>query len=407
MKQPLLDPETGDPQSLADATALIHLFDDRQAQYGAVNPPVVHASLFAFPDYETWKANITGEQRRAFTYHRHGNPTLQVLEEKIAHLEGADSCIASSSGMSAISMVLFGLLQAGDHVLCVKTVYGPVRTILASVFQKFGVEVTYFDAEQSADLSPLLRENTRLIYLESPSTGVFEIQDLRAVAALARERNIWTAIDNTWATPLYQKPLELGLDVSIHSGTKYISGHSDLMLGLVAGTAAAMRKIRAVHAQLGASLSPDDAYLALRGLRTLPLRLKQHEASALHIARWLEAHPAVVEVLHPGLESFEAHQLHRSQCSGDSGLFGFQLQARSEPARAAFVNSLRFFSLGYSWGGYESLLSPLAFSYYGNHALRQDLGLTDHHFRVSIGLEAPADLIQDLERALDIYMKTE
>jgi cystathionine beta-lyase len=407
MNQPFFDPEADDPGSLADATALAHLFDDRQAQHGAVNPPVVHASLFAFPDYETWKANVTGERKRAFTYHRHSNPTTQLLEQKIAYLEGADDCIASSSGMSAITMVLVALLEAGDHVLCVKTVYGPVRAILGSIFKKFGVEVTYFDAEQSSDLSSLLRENTKLIFLESPSTGVFEIQDLRAVAKLAQDRGIWTAIDNTWATPLYQKALDLGLDISIHSGTKYISGHSDLMLGLVAGKAAPMQKIRAVHGQLGASLSPDDAYLALRGLRTLPLRLKQHEASALQIARWLEKQPAVVEVLHPGLESFEAHQLHRSQCSGDSGLFSFQLQARSETARAAFVNSLQFFSLGYSWGGYESLLSPLAFSYYGNHALRQDLGLTDHHFRVSIGLEDPADLMRDLERALEIYMKTE
>lgn len=407
MKPHVSDLGAEDPESLADATALIHLFDDRQAQYGAVNPPVVHASLFAFPDYETWKANTTGERKRAFTYHRHSNPTVQILEQKIAHLEGADDCIASSSGMSAITMVLMGLLEAGDHVLCIKTVYGPVRAILGSIFKKFGVEVTFFEAEQSIDLSPLLRENTRLIFLESPSTGLFEIQDLRAVAKLARERKIWTAIDNTWATPIYQKPLALGLDISIHSGTKYISGHSDLMLGLVAGKSPAMRKIRAVHAHLGASLSPDDAYLALRGLRTLPLRLKQHEAAAMQVARWLEAHPAVVEVLHPGLESFEAHQLHRSQCGGDSGLFSFQLQARSETARAAFVNSLQFFSLGYSWGGYESLLSPLAFSYYGNDTLRQDLGLTDHHFRVSIGLEDPADLIRDLEQALQLYMQTE
>jgi cystathionine beta-lyase len=389
------------------ATELAHLFDERQAQYGAVNPPVVHASLFAFPNYETWKANVTGQQKRSFTYHRSGNPTVQVLEQKIAHLEGGANCIASASGMSAITMVLMGLLAAGDHVLCIKTVYGPVRAIMGSIFAKFGVEVTYFSDYESHDLSPLVRDNTKLIYLESPSTGVFEIQDLRAVAQLGRERSIWTAIDNTWATPLYQKPLQLGIDLSIHSGTKYIAGHSDLMLGLVTGTEAAMRKVRAVYSQLGASLSPDDAYLALRGLRTLPLRLQRHEASALQVARWLETHAEVEEVLHPGLESFEGHQLHRSQCSGDSGLFSFRLKARSESARAAFVNSLTLFSLGYSWGGYESLLSPLAFSYYGNEALRRDLGLTDHHFRISIGLEDPDDLIEDLARALQIYSQTQ
>lgn len=392
-----------DPALLADATALAHLYDDRQAHHGAVNPPVVHASLFAFPDYETWKANVTGEQRRPFVYHRHSNPTVKVLEQKIAHLEHAADCIASSSGMSAISMVLFGLLQAGDHVLCVNTAYAPVRHMFASIFSKFGVEVTYFHSEQSTDLSPLLRDNTRLIFLESPSTGLFEIQDLRAVAKLARAHKIWTAIDNTWATPLYQKPLDLGIDISIHSGTKYIAGHSDMMLGLVAGTEDAMKLMHRVHGQLGAALAPDDAYLAIRGLRTLPLRLKRHEASALQIAQWLEGHPLISEVMHPGLVSFEGHQLHRSQCSGDSGLFSFALKPRSETARAAFINSLAFFGLGYSWGGYESLISPLAFSYYGNNELRADLGLTDHMFRVSIGLEDPADLIADLEKALEAY----
>ncbi|MEZ4834114.1 MAG: PLP-dependent aspartate aminotransferase family protein [Caldilineaceae bacterium] len=243
-------------------------------------------------------------------------------------------------------------------MLCVNTVYGPVRGMFGSIFSKFGVEVTYFHSEQSTDLSPLLRDNTKLIFLESPSTGLFEIQDLRAVAKLARANNIWTAIDNTWATPLYQKPLDLGLDISIHSGTKYIAGHSDMMLGLVAGTEEAMKHVHRVHGQLGASLAPDDAYLAIRGLRTLPLRLKRHEASALEIAEWLEGHPMVSEVNHPGLPSFEGHQLHRSQSSGDSGLFSFALKQRSEAARAAFVNSLAFFSLGYSWGGYESLLAP-------------------------------------------------
>jgi cysteine-S-conjugate beta-lyase len=399
------DPDHASPngQEWNVATEMAHLFDDRQSHHGSVNPPVVHASTYAFPDYETWKANVTGECRREFTYNRHGNPTVKLLEQKVAHLEGAADCIASASGMSAISMVLAGLLQAGDHVLCVKTVYGPVRSILNTFFQKFGVETTYFPAADSADLTPYLKENTRLIYLESPSTGIFEIQDLRAVAQLARQRGIWTAIDNTWATPLFQRPLDMGIDISLHSGTKYISGHSDLMLGLVTGTAAAMQKIRGVYSQLGASLSPDDAYLALRGIRTLPLRLQRHQESAMKVARWLVSHPEVEEVLHPGLKSFPGHALHRRQSCGDSGLFAFRLRARVEAARAAFINILQLYSLGYSWGGYESLMSPLAFSNYGNDALRRDLGLTDHHFRVSIGLEEPADLIQDLDRALAIY----
>ena len=401
----MLTPDPHDP--LHPATELAHLFDDPQSHFGTVNPPVYHASTYTFPDYATWKANTTGERMREFTYNIRHNPTTKLLERKIAHLEGAADCIASSSGMSAISMALIGLLSAGDHVLCINTVYGPVRGAFEALLPRFGVETTFFPATASADLSDYLRPNTRLIHVESPSTGLFEIQDLRAVARLAKTKGLWTIIDNTWATPLFQQPLKLGIDVSVHAGTKYIGGHSDLMFGLTAGNAAAMAKIRNVYTTLGACPGPDDSYLALRGLRTLHVRLKQHEASGLAVARWLEAQPDVARVLHPGLESFPGHSLHRSQTSGDSGLFGFQLQSRGEAARAAFVNSLRFFGLGYSWGGYESLLSPLAFAHYGNDSLRAELGLTDDHFRVSIGLEGVDDLIADLSGALEAYRRAD
>lgn len=394
------------PENSADlhaATQLAHLYDDPQSRHGAVNPPVYHASTYAFPDYETWKANVTGARQREFTYNRAHNPTTKLLEQKIAHLEGANDCIASSSGMSGVSMALIGLLNAGDHALCINTVYGPVRAMFSSLLTRFGVETTFFPCTACPSLADYLRPNTRMIYVESPSTALFEIQDLRAVAALAKQKGLWTVIDNTWATPLFQKPIELGIDVSVHSATKYIGGHSDLMFGLTAGTAEAMTKIRKVYTLLGACPGPDDSYLALRGLRTLRVRMKQHEASGLKVARWLEDQPDVICVNHPGLASFPGHTLHRSQTSGDSGLFSFQLQPRGEAARAAFVNSLRFFGLGYSWGGYESLLSPLAFQYYGNDSLRQELGLSDDHFRVSIGLEDADDLIADLAAALVAY----
>lgn len=396
------------PEHAADlhpSTQLGHLFDDHQSHYGTVNPPVYHASTYLFPNYEALKGNVTGEQPREFTYNISHNPTTKLLERKIAHLEGAADCIASSSGMSAISMVLIGLLNAGDHALCVNSVYNPTRIAFTTHLPRFGVECTFFPPAASADLSDYLRPNTRMIFIESPSSGLFEIQDIRAVAKLARSKGIWTVIDNTWATPLYQKPIELGIDVSVHAGTKYIGGHSDIMYGLTAGTAEAMAQIRRVYTMLGACPSPDDSYLALRGLRTMHVRLKQHEAGALKVARWLDEQPDVVRVLHPGLESFPGHALHRSQCSGDSGLFGFQLQPRGEAARAAFVNSLRFFGLGYSWGGYESLISPLAFAHYGKEELRAELGLTDDHFRVSIGLEGVDDLIADLAGALAVYRK--
>lgn len=396
------DDAHGEP-SYAESTQILHRFDDPEKQFGAVNPPVYHASLFAFPNYQAWKNTIDGSQPRPYVYHRRSNPTVRLLEQKVAFLEGAADCVASSSGMSAIAMSILGLTKAGDHMLCVETVYGPVRRFLATTMRKLGVEVTYFPAAASQDLSPYLQENTRLIYLESPASLTFDIQDLRAVAKLARSRGIWTVIDNTWATPLYQKPLELGIDVSLHSGTKYIAGHSDQLLGLVAGTEEAIAPIRDFAPLMGASLSPDDAYLGLRGLRTLPVRLKKHEESALQIARWLQSRPEVREVLHPGLPDFPGHELHRSQCRGDSGLFGFRLQPRGEKARAAFVDSLKLFHLGYSWGGFESLLVPLVFSYYGNPELRQRLGLDDDSYRISIGLEEPEDIIQDLSQALEAY----
>lgn len=401
----MLTPDTRDP--LHVSTELGHLYDDPQSHHGTVNTPVYHASTYLFPDYESWKANVTGERPKEFTYNISHNPTTKLLERKIAHLEGADDCIASSSGMSAISMVLFGLLNAGDHVLCIKTVYGPTRAAFQSQLPRFGVETTFFPSDASTDLADYLRPNTRMIFLESPSTGLFEIQDLRAVVKLAKEKGIWTVIDNTWATPLFQQPIKLGIDVSLHAGTKYIGGHSDIMFGLTAGNAAAMSKIRKVYTMLGACPGPDDSYLALRGLRSLHVRLKQHEASGLAVAQWLESRPEVVRVNHPGLESFPGHALHRSQSSGDSGLFSFELEPRGEAARAAFVNNLRFFGLGYSWGGYESLLSPLAFQYHGNDALRQELGLKEDQFRVSIGLEGVDDLIADLSGALGAYRRTD
>lgn len=387
--------------AFSEATQLLHVFDDLHARHGAVNPPVYHASLYAYPDYDTWKRTAAGEIQR-ITYNRSGNPTVRLLEQKIAHLEGADDCVASASGMSAVAMTLLGLLESGDHLLVIKTVYVTARLLIEEL-RKFGLEVSYFEASDSADLSLHLRENTKLIWLESPSSGLFQIQDLPAVVRLARARGILTAIDNTWATPLYQKPLAIGLDLSIHAGTKYISGHSDLMLGLVAGRAEPMAHIRRTANLLGASLGPDDAYLALRGLRTLPTRLRQHSASARKVAEWLAQHPEVEEVLHPGRPDFPGHAIHRRQCQADSGLFSVRLRPADEPARAAFVDSLQLFTLGVSWGGYESLLSPLAFNYYGDDELRQWLGLSDHIYRLSIGLEDPDDLILDLQQALAIY----
>ncbi|HXV97214.1 MAG TPA: PLP-dependent aspartate aminotransferase family protein, partial [Anaerolineae bacterium] len=263
-----------------------------------------------------------------------------------------------------------------------------------------GIEVDYFPPAASARLAERLRKQTRLIYLESPGSLTFDLQDLRAAAAAARAHSIYTLADNSWATPLYQKPLAMGIDLVVHSGSKYIAGHSDLTLGLLACSTALFNKIKPMAALMGANLAPDDAYLALRGLRTLPLRMAQHQASALTIARWLQQRPEVRQVLHPGLPDFPGHALAQHQQTGYSSLFSFRLQPGTARARHAFVDTLQLFLIAVSWGGYESLMLPLDLPYQDDPALRARLGLDDDTFRTSIGLEDPEDLMADLEKGL-------
>lgn len=387
-----------------ETTQILHQGDTPEQYYGAVNPPVVRASLYGYKTYQEFLDASAEMNHRPF-YHRHYNPTVRALEEKIADLEGADLAIAFSSGMAAITAPLLALLSQGDHLLIAECVYGPTRQFCSRVLTRMGIEVEYFPPAESSDLSHRLRENTRLIYAESPGSLTFAVQDLPAIAALGRERGITTLADNSWATPLYQKPLTMGIDIVVHSGTKYIAGHSDLTLGLLVCSAEMFNRLKRMAVLLGAMLSPDDAYLALRGLRTLPLRMAQHQQSALTIARWLQQRPEVREVLHPGLPDFPDHDLARQQLSGYSSLFSFRLQPGTEAARRAFVDSLDLFLIGVSWGGYESLILPLTNNVKGRSSLRAKLGLDDDTFRTSIGLEAPEDLIADLEKGLAAWRR--
>jgi len=381
-------------------TELLHRGDRRAEWHGALNPPVVHASLYSFESLQQYLDTVECRLEH-YVYGRSGNPTTRVLEEKIAFLEKAEDALALSSGMAAITATLLALLQTGDHLLVVSCVYGPVRTFCDTTLHKLGIETEYFRPQEAADLSARLKPNTRLIYLESPGSLTFDIQDLRAAARLAREHGLVTLMDNSWATPLYQNPIELGIDLVLHSGTKYIAGHSDLLLGLVAGPRSLMKPIRRMANQLGSALAPDDAYLAIRGLRTLAVRMERHQASALKVARWLQTRPEVREVLHPGLETFPGYNLAKTQMSGYSGLFSFRLQPRDRAARHRFVDAtLKLFHLGYSWGGYESLIMPTITHARDNPALRAELGIDDDTYRLSIGLEDPDDLIAVLEEAL-------
>jgi len=385
-------------------THLQHLADDRARHYGVINTPVYRASLFHFETYADFLAARAGELDTPI-YSRGRNPTRDALEAKVAYLEEADHAIAFSSGMGAISAALIALLKAGDHALVAGCCYGPTRTFFDTVLADLGVTAEYFPPEESVDLSARLKPNTRLIYLESPGSLTFQLQDLRAVTALARPRGIATVIDNSWATPLYQKPLTMGVDVVVHSGTKYISGHSDVIVGLLACNEAMYRRIKPVAKLLGASLAPDDAYLVTRGLRTLPVRLGREEQSALTVARWLEEQPEVRAVLHPGLPSFPQYELGKSQMQGSSSLFGLVLQPGGEKARHAFVDSLKLFSIAVSWGGFESLILPMGDSYRDQPEVRQMMGIDDDLFRLSIGLEGVDDLIEDLKAGLAAWRR--
>ncbi len=376
-------------------TDLLHFGDDRFKDRGAINTPVYRASLFSFETYQTF---VDARADGSHVYSRVSNPTRTNLEAKIAHLEKADHAIAFSSGMAAISTPLLALLKSGDHLLVAMCCYGPTRQVCDTLLKNMGVEVEYFDADESPDLSHRIKPNTRVIYLESPGTFTFQIQDLRAVAKLAKAHNIYTIIDNTWATPLYQQPITLGIDVVVHTATKYIGGHSDVVAGLLACNTELYRRIQPIAEVLGAALSPDDSYLVTRGLRTLSVRLKQQGETAMKIAYWLKARPEVKTIFHPGMPEFPGYELARTQLSGYGGLFAFSLH---DPAPAAaqyaFVDALEYCSIGVSWGGYESLLLPVGDGYRDAPRIRQSMGIEDEMYRLSVGLESYEDLIADLE----------
>jgi cystathionine beta-lyase len=382
-------------------TKIQYLGDDRHHHYGAISTPVYRASLFSFETYQDFLDAFAGVSEVPH-YSREGNPTRQALEAKIAHLEKTDRAIAFSSGMAAISAVLFSLVKAGDHILVVSCAYGPTRQICDTMLPNWGVEVEYFEPGEARDLSDRLQPNTRLIYLESPSSSTFHIQDIRASTKLARANNIITILDNSWATPLFQQPITMGVDIVVHSGTKYIAGHSDVVVGLLACSSELYEIIKPVAVLLGAGLSPDDAFLVTRGLRTLPIRLAQQEASALKIARWLENRPEVNEVVHPGLPSFPEYELAQSQMQGTTSLFAFKLEPTHEAAQHAFVNSLNYFSIAVSWGGFESLILPRPNWPQGDSEAQRSPMLENEAYRICIGLEDPDDLIADLARGFEV-----
>ncbi|MDN2582673.1 cystathionine beta-lyase [Aquibium sp. ELW1220] len=361
----------------------------------AVNPPVHRASTYLFEtlaDFETAsKTPFDGP-----FYGRVGTPTTFAFEQAVCELEGGHRTIATSSGVAAIGAALLAFLDRGDHVLVVDTVYEPVRRFCNRMLARLGIETTFYDPAAGDDIAGLVRPNTRVIYLESPGSGTFEMQDLRAVVAVARERGLRTIMDNTWATPVFLQPIALGIDVSVQSATKYIVGHSDAMLGTVTTTAETYDAVRRSTQDLGACAGSEECNLGLRGLRTLGVRLRRHEASALTLAAWLEDQPQVARVLHPGLPSFPGHALWKRDFSGACGLFSVELLPCEPASLRAMVDGLRHFGIGFSWGGYESLVLPV-------HPETRQIARWDGKgpvLRLHVGLEAVEDLRDDLAEGL-------
>ncbi len=364
-------------------------------RYHAINPPIYHASTVLFEDYAELKAAGKG-QFDGYTYGTDGSPTQRAFETAMNELEGGYRTRAFPSGLLAITSTLQAFLQSGDHLLICDCVYGPVRRFATNVLARFGVKVSYFPAHIGSAIETFITPETRLILLESPGSNTFELQDVPAVVKVARRHGIMTAIDNTWATPLFFAPFAHGVDVSIHSVTKYISGHSDVLLGSVTVSEACDERFRRLYRSLEICAPQEACYLALRGLKTLKVRLQQHQAAALELATWLQGAAAVEAVLHPALPDHPEHAIWKRDFTGSSGIFSFVLKPEyDEAAVARFVDSLELFGIGYSWGGFKSLvtagkLAQSAISRYHDRWM----------VRLNVGLEEVADLRADVRQAL-------
>ena len=375
-------------------TLLAHAGRDPERYQGMVNTPVFRTSTVLYPDLESYEAPRDDDYQR-IGYGRNGTPTTRALEEAVARLEGGYRAVAVPSGLAAILASLCAFVKNGDHLLVVDTAYGPARNFCNARLKPSGVDVEYYDPRIGAGIARLIRPNTRAIFCESPGSLTFEMQDLPAIAEAAHARGIPVLADNTWGTPYFFRSFERGVDISIHSATKYIVGHADAMMGIIVTNEQYWRTVRRTVADYGYSVSPDDCYLALRGLRTLGVRLKHQMQSALKVAGWLKARPEVKRVLYPALEDDPGHAIWKRDFSGAAALFSFVMAVADGRQTAAFVNALELFGIGSSWGGYESLVSVAHAEKIRTATKWNPGGAT---IRLHIGLEDPDDLIADLQR---------
>jgi cysteine-S-conjugate beta-lyase len=375
-----------------DDTRLAHAGREPFRQHGFVNTPIYRGSTVLFPTVAALEAND-----QDFTYGRLGTPTVRALEEAIAELEGGHRTLLAPSGLSAIVTALLAFVSTGDEILVSDSVYRPTRRFCDSVLKRLGIKTIYYDPLIGAGIAKLITKKTCVVFTESPGSQTFEVQDVPAIAAAAHAAGAVVILDNTWATPLYFKPFEHGADVSIQAATKYIVGHADAMLGAITTTEAVTKTVAKAHEELGVCPGPEDAYLGLRGLRSLGVRLERHQRSGLEIAEWLAARPEVARVLHPALPTDPGHAIWCRDFRGASGLFSIVLQPASHEALARMLDGLKLFGMGYSWGGFESLILPFDPSVYRTATKWKAEGPA---LRLHIGLEDVEDLKADLDAGL-------
>jgi cystathionine beta-lyase len=381
------DKKTAKP--LRPATEVVHSGRDPHNCYGFVNPPVYRGSTVLFPTVEKlWKRD------QPYAYGRTSTPTVAALEEAIARVEGGEATASTASGYQAVSTAIFAFVEAGDHILVTDSVYHPTRQFCDRLLKKLGVETTYYDPVIGAGIEALVRPNTRLIFAESPGSQTFEVQDIPAISAVAARHKLWMLLDNTWASPLYFRPFDHGVDVSIQAATKYIVGHADAMLGAITSNAKAAPHVARTKELLGVNPGSEETYLGLRGLRTLVTRLTQHQRAGIEMAQWLEARSEVARVIHPALPSHPQHDIWKRDFLGASGLFAIILKPASKTALAAMLDGLKLFGMGFSWGGYESLVIPFDPTSYRTATKWKAEGPA---LRLHIGLEDVEDLKADLD----------
>ncbi|MEQ1944113.1 cystathionine beta-lyase [Mesorhizobium sp. VNQ89] len=379
------------PENAGINTRLAHGGNDPLDYFGFINPPVVHASTVLFPD-----AAALASRAQKYTYGTRGTPTTDALAAAIDEIEGSAGTVIVPSGLMAVIVPLLSFLSAGDHLLIVDSVYYPTRHFADTMLRRFGIDVEYYDPHIGAGIAALMKPNTKVVFTESPGSNTFEVQDIPAIVQAAHEGGAVVMLDNTWATALYFKALDFGVDIVIHAATKYPAGHSDVLLGTASANQKCWERLHETFLTLGCSAGPDDVYQVLRGLRTMGVRLERHQQSTLEIARWLERQEGVARVLYPALESHPDHALWKRDFSGSSGLLSVVLEGGGQAEAHAFLNALGVFGLGYSWGGYESLATLVSI---------RDRTLAKGPYegplvRLQIGLEDVEDLKADLALGL-------